>query len=213
MTTTESHLTTEQRELMQRCIDDGDTIAYVCTDAHGYPCNGGTARPGEHARPGWVQDLGPGRLVPCTHEALHGTHQPHRWCGSRVWVCAFGPVVVVGSDKISARRRTWIGEVLPHEALDPRVGVRLGRRDLAGADLAGADLDGSLLMSSALSDARLVDADLTMAELTGATLTGANLSGASLTGANLSGANLTRAKIEREWCGEISGYIGEPEWV
>jgi hypothetical protein len=131
-----------------------------------------------------------GSLHPCTEHALHATDEPHRWCGSRVWVVALVGQVVADEQKCCALRREIIGEVLPEHAWGESCGARLGRLDLAGANLAGANLVGANLVS-----ANLVGADLTGANLTRANLTGANLADAHLTRVNLAGANLAGADL------------------
>ncbi len=170
----ESHWTDDQRTAMQAALDRGDTVAYWCSDAHGYPCNGGASDTAAHS--GLVQTVPgvEGRAVPCGPGALHATRDPHRWVGNRVWIVACSGVVD-GDGKIGCLRREILGDVLPQEALDARVGVLLGRTDLGGADLN--------------------EANLGEANLCGANLCGANLCGADLGGANLGGADIRWADL------------------
>lgn len=50
--------TQAQRDHLQRLIYQGAVIAYVCTDQHGRPCNGGTKSAEWQAYPGKVQKIG-----------------------------------------------------------------------------------------------------------------------------------------------------------
>jgi len=203
--TIESHWARGQRDLLQRCLDAGDVIAFVCTDAHGLVTRRGRRPEDTPGYPGLVQDLGPGYPVPFSDSALHGTRAPHRWPGCRVWICAFGQDVVERGTEVVSRRRTWIGNVAPSEALDSRIGVRLGRLDLAGANLQGAVLPRTDLTHADLADAdlrrselrcsRLVCARLRRTDLRDAKLDGADLSGALVDRALLNGADLRRARL------------------
>jgi hypothetical protein len=181
----------QQARLRELMADENVTIAYWCSDAHGRPANGGK---GTTARIGLIEEI-EGPLQICTKKALHATHSPHIWRGSRVWMVAlFGPVQQE-SDKFGSLKREFLGEILPEEALNDSVGARLGRKDLRGANLSGAKLIGAYLSGAYLSGAYLNGANLRGADLCGANLRGANLSGANLSGAYLSGANLSRANL------------------
>ena len=165
-------------------------IGYWCSDSLGCPANGGTSADGLFAKPGLIQKV-EGPLEICTSSALHITSDPLRWRGSRVWICALHGEVQNEADKSASLKREIIGEVLPEDCVcNPRIGARLGRKDLAGANLTGANLSGA-----DLSRADLAGAILTEADLYGANLTGANLRGADLSGADLRRANLTEAKL------------------
>ena len=139
------HWTTEQQNrLLQLMEDKVATIAYWCSDSNGKPTNGGKELPSVY--PGLIQEI-EGKLVFCKN-ALHATFTPHLWKGSRVWIVALSGEVIKEEDKLGARRREILGEVLPEEAFSESVGVRLGRKDLAGvnlsfANLSGADLSGA----------------------------------------------------------------------
>jgi uncharacterized protein YjbI with pentapeptide repeats len=218
-----SHWTKRQVQSLNKAIREGATIAFTLTGPDGEPCNGGVSPQEEYAKPGLVQES-KGPFEFCYPGVFHATLEPHRWEGSRVWIVAlYGKVQKEGNAyKLGALKREFIGEVLAHEALDPRVGVRLGRKDLAGADLSyanlykvnlseaslyraglyGANLHGARLSGAGLSEANLSGADLTGADLSGtnlrgAYLNGANLSCADLTGADFRGANLNKANLSR----------------
>ena len=193
--------TPKQRNHLRRLIRQDATIAYVVTDRHGRPANGGPATREWQCRPGLAQVI-PGPLALCGPGALHGTYQPHRWRGERVWVAGFVGEVARQEDKIGALHREIVGEVFPEQALDHSVGARLGRRDLYCANLDGANLDGANLYRANLDGANLYRANLDCANLVRAhlycaNLDGANLDGANLVCANLDGANLVRANLVR----------------
>jgi hypothetical protein len=184
--------TDAQREHLVRCIERGDRITYWCSDAHGRPANGGSGD--GSVWPGMGQEVD-GPLHPCTEHALHATDEPHRWCGSRVWVVALVGQIVSDEQKCCALRREIIGEVLREHAWDESCGARLGRRDLAWANLAWANLADAHLADAHLADANLAGANLAGANLTWSNLAWAYLADAHLAWANLTGANLTRANF------------------
>jgi hypothetical protein len=197
--------TAKQRNHLRRLIRQGAEIAYVVTDRHGRPSNGGPSTREWQVRPGLVQHV-VGPLTICTPKALHGTLEPHRWRGERVWVAGFvGPIDREG-DKIGSLHREIVGEVYHECALSDSVGVRIGRTDLRGADLRDANLCGTDLSGADLYSANLRGADLYSANLRGADLSGAdlhdayleiaNLYSANLRGADLSGADLYDAYLE-----------------
>ena len=198
--------TDAQRAQLAAALDAGEAVAYVCTDAWGGPANGGG---GTRCEVGAVQTLGAGRTELCGRGALHGTMHPHRWAGARVWVAIFRDDVQRESDKLGARTRVIVGELLPADVIDASAAARMG---LAGADLAGANLAGAYLAGAYLAGANLARANLAGAYLAGADLAGAdlaradlaradlaraNLAGAYLAGAYLAGANLARANLAR----------------
>jgi uncharacterized protein YjbI with pentapeptide repeats len=202
MTYHKPHWTKRQVQSLNKAIREGATIAFTLTGPDGEPCNGGTSLQEDHARPGLVQkSKGPLKL--CKSGVFHATLEPHRWRGSRVWIVAlYGEVQRDGDFKLGALKREFIGEVLAHEAIDPRIGIKLGRKDLAGADLSKASLDGADFSGANLSEASLYKASLYGAELNGANFSRAYLCEASLIGAylcktNLSEANLSRASLCR----------------
>ena len=134
----------QRKRLNKLLLDTSTTIAYWCSDSNGKPTNGGKELPSVY--PGLIQEI-EGKLVFCKN-ALHATFTPHLWKGSRVWIVALSGEVIKEEDKLGARRREILGEVLPEEAFSESVGVRLGRKDLAGvnlsfANLSGADLSGA----------------------------------------------------------------------
>ena len=155
------HWTTIQRDRLRACIEAGDTIAYWCSDAFGRPSNGGNITI-ERAAPGVVHTA-PGAEL-CAPGTLHATEQPHRWAGLRVWIVACRGVIGRQHDKLGCREREILGEILPEEAIEPSVAIRVGARaDLAGADLAGANLAGANLARAYLAGADLAGADLARA--------------------------------------------------
>ena len=116
-----------------------------------------------------------GPLRECSGHALHATRDPHRWAGCRVWIVALIGERIDGSDhKSAALCREIVGEVLPEDASDLRVAVRVGIRNLAGANLAGANLYGANLAGANLYGANLIRANLDRANLDRANLYGAN---------------------------------------
>jgi len=189
--------TPRQKNHLRRLMRSGAEIAYVVTDRHGRPANGGPSNREWQVRAGLVQKID-GPLKICTKNALHGTLQPHRWKGERVWLAGFVGELQREEDKIGCLHREIIGEIYPECALSESVGIRIGRRDhLSGADLSGADLSGAYLSCANLSGADLSGANLSGANLSRANLSCANLSWANLSCANLSGANLSCAYLSR----------------
>ena len=103
-------------------------IGYWCSDSHGRPANGGTSD-GWFAKPGLIQEV-EGPLEICTR-GLHITSDPLRWRGSRVWICALHGEVQNEDDKSASLKREIVGEVFPEDCVcNPRIGARLGRKDL-----------------------------------------------------------------------------------
>jgi uncharacterized protein YjbI with pentapeptide repeats len=199
------HWTKGQIRSLNKAIEDGATVAFTLTGPEGEPCNGGESSRDQYARPGLVQES-KGSFKLCYPGVFHATLEPHKWKGSRVWIVAlYGEVQREGDFKLGASKREFIGEVLAHEATDPRIGAKLGRKDLAGADLNGASLAEANLVGADLSEVDLSKADLRYAkfhkanlneaDLSGANLSCASLKEASLNGANLKGVNLNRANL------------------
>ena len=148
--TTNTHWTDTQRTRLRACIEAGDTIAYWCSDAFGRPSNGGNITI-ERAAPGVVHTA-PGAEL-CAPGTLHATEQPHRWAGLRVWIVACRGVIGRQHDKLGCREREILGEILPEEAIEPSVAIRVG----AGADLAGANLARAYLARANLARAIEID--------------------------------------------------------
>ena len=217
--------TAKQRNHLRRLMRDGAVIAYVVTDKHGRPSNGGPATREWQVRSGLVQTV-QGPLEICGPRALHGTRSPHKWFDERVWVAGFVGEVQKEEDKIGSLQREIIGEVYPETAVDPSAGVRIGCRNLkyanlkyanlayanleyanlacanlkyanlAYANLACANLKYANLAYVNLKCARFAYADLKYANLAYANLTYANLAYANLKGANLACANLEYANLD-----------------
>ncbi len=170
------HWKVEQQERLLQLMNDGVQIAYYNTDAHGFPCN--NKPPNGYwdlmwkAEPGKIQKVS-GPLKICSANALHATLEPHLWMGSRVWMVAMHGEIQWAEDKCASLKREILGEILPHETFCPKVGIRIGRKDLSGA--------------------KLYRAKLSRANLSEANLSGANLSGADLPGANLNEVNFSGA--------------------
>jgi uncharacterized protein YjbI with pentapeptide repeats len=198
MTHHRPHWTKRQVQSLNKAIEDGATIAFTLTGPDGEPCNGGESSQDQYARPGLVQESdGPLRL--CEYGVFHATLEPHKWNGSRVWIVAlYGEVKCEANTyKLGALKREFIGEVLAHEALDSRIGVKLGRKDLAGSDFKEASLKGASLNGANLTGVNLSGASLSWAYLNETNLSGANLSKTNLRIANLNKANLTGADLSR----------------
>ena len=198
----QSHWTVKQRNHLRRLIKKGATIAYWLSDAHGRPSNNVQ----DHmkaknwtAYPGLVQVV-KGPLELCTENALHGTFEPHKWAGCRVWLCGFIGPIDSKENKIGSLHREIIGEIMPEEALTPSIGIKVGRKDLRSSDLnhanlTYANLSNADLSHSDLSNASLVSADLYCANLSNADLRRTNLSNADLRGAILSNANVSHSNL------------------
>jgi uncharacterized protein YjbI with pentapeptide repeats len=139
--------------------------------------------------PGLVQKIA-GPLEICSPRALHGTFEPHRWRGERVWLAGFVGDVQRQEDKLGSLHREIVGEIFPETALSHSVGARIGLKNLRGADLQRANLYGANLQSADLQSADLQSADLQRADLQSADLRNANLQSANLRNAYLQRANL-----------------------
>ena len=147
-----NHWTKKQKDRLLKALKSNDTVAFVLTDQHGRPSNGGsgtTCKAGAvHKETGKLEGL-------CCQGVLHGTLEPKKWHGCRVWIAVFKAPVIKETDKLGSKRREIIGEVLPKEAMVWGVAVKTGRKDLSNADLSNADLS-----NADLSNADLRNADL-----------------------------------------------------
>ena len=86
------------------------TLAFWRSAKDATPSNGGFAAP---VKAGDRQTIaGPLRI--CTRNALHGTHDPSRWDGDRLWLVALHGEVQWDDDKCAALEREIIME-LPWE--------------------------------------------------------------------------------------------------
>src|SRR5436190_2200920 len=85
------------------------SFAYWRSNRRGLPSNGGSSD--EPARPGLVQEIA-GPLKICTARALHGTLNPEKWKGERLWLVALIGECQHSEDKRGALRREIIEEVI-----------------------------------------------------------------------------------------------------
>jgi len=209
------HHWTDRQIALLECLDRQRAVfCYWCSDAWGFPSNGGTCM--NRARPSLEQSE-PGPLTLCERGTLHATREPHRWKGVRVWVVALLGDVVEQDHKLGALKRVFVGEFLPGDKCPPSCrasmranleGANLEGANLEGANLEGANLEGANLRGAYLRGAYLRGANLEGAYLRGANLEGANLRGAYLRGANLGGAYLGGAQpAPAGWHTLASGYL------
>ena len=91
------------------------TPAFWRSSSAGQPCNGGS---GSSAYIGKVDRVA-SPMRPCTNRALHGTLNPSKWKGERLWIVVMrGEIVVVDDDKIAATEREIVAEVdLPNRRI------------------------------------------------------------------------------------------------
>jgi hypothetical protein len=88
---------------------DGAVICYWRSDQNGRPANGGSKTV---ASAGLVEEI-KGPLKICTSNALHGTFDPTKWKGKRIWLVALIGETQVKEDKIGALKREIICELVP----------------------------------------------------------------------------------------------------
>jgi hypothetical protein len=81
-------------------------FAYWRSTENGEPANGGK---GTKAKVGLVEEI-KGPLQICTANALHGTLNPPKWRGSKIWVVALYPPYVQQEDKIGSLKREIVCE-------------------------------------------------------------------------------------------------------
>jgi hypothetical protein len=81
-------------------------FAYWRSTENGEPANGGK---GTKAKVGLVEEI-KGPLKICTANALHGTLNPPKWQGSKIWVVALYPPYVQQEDKIGSLKREIVCE-------------------------------------------------------------------------------------------------------
>jgi len=86
----------------------GTTIAFWRADTEGCPVNGG--RDGKSRKVGDVERVD-GPLTPCSPRALHGTRQPWRHKGERLFVVALRGEVHESDGKLAALEREILGEI------------------------------------------------------------------------------------------------------
>jgi hypothetical protein len=81
-------------------------LAYWRSTIDGRPANGGG---GTKAVVGLVEEID-GPLNICTKKALHGTLNPPKWMGEKIWIVALYQPVQVDGDKIASLKRKIISE-------------------------------------------------------------------------------------------------------
>ena len=84
----------------------GAAIAFWRSGSDGRPCNGGS---GEPVHVGLKEEI-PGPLRLCRN-ALHGTLEPTKWEGKRLWIVALWGEVQTEGDKMGALKREILAEV------------------------------------------------------------------------------------------------------
>ena len=88
-------------------LESGAKLAFWRSDSNGKPCNNGT---GLARTVGMVEEL-PGPLKLCGPGALHGTLQPWKWKGERLWVVLLYPPVEESEDKLGSLKREIVAEI------------------------------------------------------------------------------------------------------
>ncbi|MCR4319760.1 MAG: hypothetical protein NUV74_05415 [Candidatus Brocadiaceae bacterium] len=84
----------------------GAVLAYWRSTHEGKPANGGS---GTIAKVGLIEEI-KGPLEICTAKALHGTLNPPKWKGEKIWIVALYPPFVIQDDKIGSLKREFIAE-------------------------------------------------------------------------------------------------------
>ena len=84
----------------------GVVLAYWRSTANDEPANGGS---GTKAKVGLIEEI-QGPLKICTKQALHGTLNPPKWKGEKIWIVALYPPVVWQEDKCASLKREFICE-------------------------------------------------------------------------------------------------------
>ena len=102
-------LPSETKSRYAELESNGAVICYWRSGEHGEPVNGGS---GTMARPGLVEEI-KGPLKICTRHALHGTLDPTKHKGERIWLVALIGETQVQDDKIGALKREIICELIP----------------------------------------------------------------------------------------------------
>lgn len=176
----------DQVKRLNECLDNGDTIAFWCSDAKGQPCNGGTTIvPAETGDIISLKEVSHTTL--CTSDALHGTLVPNEFVGPRVWVCAFRHDVKKNNNKVGAITREYLGEILASDSILPSISARLGEKNLSGASLPNSrmfsmDLNLVDFRKADLTNSKITKCNLAFADFRGATLTGVNFEGCQIAG-------------------------------
>ncbi len=100
---------TEKVKRSEELSAGGAVVAFWRSTRNGTPANGGS---GTRAAPGLVEEIA-GPLEICTKNALHGTKDPKKWKGERLWLAAYFPPIAEEDDKIGSLKREFLGEVDP----------------------------------------------------------------------------------------------------
>ena len=85
----------------------GAALAFWRSRPDGRPANGGT---GEARKAGDVEEIA-GPLELCSRNALHGTLQPRKWRGEKLWAVALYPPYEQEDDKIGSLKREILCEM------------------------------------------------------------------------------------------------------
>lgn len=200
----QTHWTEAQKLRLNECIENGDVIAFWCSDKQGTPCNGGSSE--VQASPGLINCLPSTTTELCSDKALHGTTKPNAFLGERVWVCAFRRDVkheASAKGKLGSLEREYIGEVLPTEAMDSSVMLRLGVKNLAGASLMLShakmmDLSSVNFAHADLSGSRFIKCLMRHADFRGANLTNVDFTDSYIFGAKFDSGALEKLGFEMD---------------
>ena len=91
-------------------LDDRVKLAFWRAQADGRPANGGS---GPVRKVGMVEEI-TGPLQICTKNALHGTLDPQKWKGDRLFVVALYPPIKEQDDKLASLKREILAEIVPN---------------------------------------------------------------------------------------------------
>ncbi len=91
---------------LELLLQEGKTVAFWNSDFQGCPVNGGDGG----ARKIGMQETVMGPLTICSSRALHANVSPWKWRGTRLWIVALSPPVIVQSDKCASLEREIIAE-------------------------------------------------------------------------------------------------------
>ena len=94
------------KQKAEKIKKSGAILAYWRSTKDGEPANGGS---GTKAKVGLIEEI-PGPIKICTKNALHGTLNPPKWKGEKIWIVALYPPVVWQDDKCASLKREFICE-------------------------------------------------------------------------------------------------------